>query len=68
MTKLLIDLDDDLLAAAREALGTASLSDTIPAALQQSVSIAARAEEVAWLSAGNLEAMPTREARAAVWR
>jgi Arc/MetJ family transcription regulator len=68
MTKRLIDLDDDLLDAAREALHTQGVSDTVRAALQQATAAAARASQVKWLAEGGMEEMADPEARAAVWR
>jgi Arc/MetJ family transcription regulator len=67
VTKRLIDLDDDLLAAQRE-LKTAGVSDTVRMALQQAAATSARARQVAWLQSGALEDMATPEARTNVWR
>lgn len=36
MTKRLVDIDDDVLAAARDVLGTSTLKDTVNAALRRS--------------------------------
>ncbi|EUA09187.1 hypothetical protein I545_6086 [Mycobacterium kansasii 662] len=52
MTKRLIDLDDDLLAAAQRELKTSGVSDTVRMALQQAAASSARARQVAWLRAG----------------
>lgn len=41
MTKRLVDIDDEVLARAREVLGTSTLKDTVNAALEESV-VAAR--------------------------
>jgi Arc/MetJ family transcription regulator len=68
MTKRLIDLDDDLLAAAREALHTQGVSDTVRTALEQATAAAARASQVKWLTEGGMSEMADPEARAAVWR
>ncbi len=68
MTKRLIDLDDDLLAAAQHELKTTGVSDTVRAALRHAVSQSARARQVAWLQGGGLEEMADAESRAAVWR
>ena len=43
MTKRLIDLDDDLLAAAQRELNTTGIADTAQQALQQAVAKSARA-------------------------
>lgn len=42
MTKRLIDIDDDILAEARQALGTATIKDTVGAALRNAVRAASR--------------------------
>ncbi len=68
MTKRLIELDDDLLAAARRELHTTGVSDTVRAALKQAADAAARARQVDWLREGGLEPLADRETRAAVWR
>ena len=42
MTKRLVDVDDDVLEAARRALGTATIEDTVNSALRASVEAAGR--------------------------
>jgi Arc/MetJ family transcription regulator len=68
MPKRLIDLDDDLLEAAREALHTSGVSDTVRSALRQAAAAAARARQVDWLTEGGMAEMAEPEARADVWR
>lgn len=68
MTKRLIDLDDDLLAAAQRELRTAGVSDTVRMALQQAAATSARARQVAWLRSGALRDLASREARENIWR
>lgn len=68
MTKRLIDLDDDLLDAAREALHTDGVSDTVRSALKQAAAAAARTRQVAWLTDGGMADMANPETRADVWR
>lgn len=68
MTKRLIELDDDLLAAARRELHTTGVSDTVRAALKQAADAAARARQVDWLREGGLEPLADRQTQAAVWR
>ena len=68
MTKRLIDLDDELLTAARRELNTSGVSDTVRAALRQAASAGARARQVAWLREGGLEALTDPAERADVWR
>lgn len=58
MTKRLIELDDDLLAAAQKELKTSGVSDTVRIALQQAAASSARARQIAWLQAGGLGEMP----------
>ncbi|GAB04374.1 DUF2191 domain-containing protein [Gordonia amarae] len=54
MAKWLIDLDDELLAAAQRELHTSSASETVNAALKNVAAIAARARQIDWLSQGGL--------------
>ncbi|MBA2640088.1 MAG: DUF2191 domain-containing protein [Nocardioidaceae bacterium] len=68
MTKRLIDLDDDLLAAAQRELNTDGVSDTVRSALRQAATAGARARQLSWLSEGGLEAMGDSDQRADVWR
>ncbi|OBI51760.1 hypothetical protein [Mycobacterium sp. E787] len=68
MPKRLIDLDDDLLAAAQRELKTTGISDTVRAALQQAAAASARARQVEWLEQGGLEGMADAGERGEVWR
>ncbi len=68
MTKRLIDLDDDLLAAAQRELHTTGVSDTVRLALQNAAATSARARQVAWLQEGGLEDMADPDRRNDVWR
>jgi Arc/MetJ family transcription regulator len=68
MTKRLIDLDDDLLAAAQRELHTTGVSDTVREALRQTAAAAARARQVAWLVDGGLAELADPDERAKVWR
>ena len=68
MTNRLIDVDDELLAAARHELQTTGVSDTVRAALRQAVTAPARAREVEWLCAGGLAEMSDPDERGGVWR
>lgn len=67
-TKRLIDLDDDLLAAAQKQLKTDGVSDTVRLALQQAAAQSARARQVEWLISGGLKEMATPDQRGDVWR
>ena len=68
MPKRLIDLDDDLLAAAQRELRTTGVSDTVRIALQQAAAKSARARQIEWLEQGGLENMADSDARGEVWR
>jgi Arc/MetJ family transcription regulator len=68
MPKRLIDLDDDLLAAAQRELGTKGVSDTVRIALQQAAAKSARARQIEWLEQGGLESMADSDERGEVWR
>jgi Arc/MetJ family transcription regulator len=66
--KRLIDLDDDLLAAAQRELSTTGVSDTVRTALQQVAATSARARQIEWLEQGGLERMADPDERREVWR
>ncbi len=68
MTKRLIDLDDDLLAAAQKELKTSGVSDTVRMALQQAAAASARARQIAWLKTGGMGEMADPGQRGDVWR
>ena len=68
MPKRLIDLDDDLLAAAQRELRTKGVSDTVRIALQQAAAKSARARQIEWLEQGGLENMADSDERGEVWR
>lgn len=68
MTKRLIEIEDELLESAREALGTSGVSDTVRAALRSATVAAARARHVEWLVNGGLAEMADKERRDDVWR
>lgn len=50
MTKILVDVDDDALAAASELLGTKTKKDTVNTALRESVARLRRARALAGLT------------------
>lgn len=66
--RVMMDLDDDLLASAEAELGTVGAADTVRAALDQVASRGARAREIRWLIEGGLTEMSDSGARSAVWR
>ena len=68
MTKRLIELDDELLASARQELGTDGVSDTVRAALRHAAAAGARARQLQWLTDGGLEPLAEPAARADIWR
>ncbi|MGS2807224.1 DUF2191 domain-containing protein [Nocardia sp. MW-W600-9] len=68
MTKRLIEIDDELLESAQDALGTSGVSDTVRAALNSAVVARARAREVEWLINGGLAEMADKDRRDDVWR
>lgn len=68
MTKRLIDIDDELLAAAKQELNTTGIADTVRAALRLAASRSARMRQVEWLTAGGLADLADRTARDQIWR
>ena len=69
MTKTLIDVDDDLLEAAREVLGTTTKKDTVNAALREVLEAQQRREAVADLASWTARHEPLdRDARRRAWR
>ena len=68
MTKRLVDLDDADVAAAREALGTKTLKDTVTQALKEASASAARRREVERLVAGSMKVLADKGTRVRVWR
>ncbi len=68
MTKRLIDIDDDLLAAARDELKTNGIADTVRSALRLAASRSARVRQVEWLTSGGMEALADPAVRDEIWR
>lgn len=68
MTKRLVDLDDADVAAAREALGTKTLKDTVTKALKEASASAARRREVERLVGGSMKDLANKDEPARVWR
>jgi Arc/MetJ family transcription regulator len=54
MAKTLIDIDDEYLAAAQQALGTTTKKDTVNAALREVAALAARRRDLQRLTSGGL--------------
>jgi Arc/MetJ family transcription regulator len=67
MTKRLIDLDDELVEAARRALGTGTLAETVRTALREAAARRARSRQIDWLSQGGLAEMTDPDQRETVW-
>jgi Arc/MetJ family transcription regulator len=68
MAKTLIDVDEETLAAAREALGTSTKIDTVNAALRAVVALAARRRDLQRLVSGGLPDLADDEVIAAAWQ
>jgi Arc/MetJ family transcription regulator len=68
MTKTLIDVDDEQLAAAQKVLQTATKKDTINAALRQVTALAARRRDLQRLISGGLPDLADDEVMRAAWR
>lgn len=68
MTKRLVDIDDDLLAAAREALGATTMKETVNRALKEAVDLAARRESLLRLSDDAFSDLRDPAVRASAWR
>jgi Arc/MetJ family transcription regulator len=66
--KHLIDLDDELLAAARRQLNTTGIADTVRTALEQAVAKSARARQIEWLEGGGFAGLAEHNERDDVWR
>lgn len=68
MTKRLIDIDDELLAAAQRELETTGIADTVRSALRLASTRSARVRQAEWLSSGGLAALAEKHDRDEVWR
>ncbi|SKT85981.1 type II toxin-antitoxin system VapB family antitoxin [Mycobacteroides abscessus] len=68
MPKRLVDLDDELLKAAQDELGTTTISETVRAALREAAARGARARQFEWLTSGGLAQMADPGRREALWR
>lgn len=66
--KTLIDLDEDLLAQAKEILQTSTKKDTVNAALAEVIALAGRRVLIARLVEGGLPDLLDDEVMAAAWR
>jgi Arc/MetJ family transcription regulator len=68
MTKRLVDIEDDVLEAAREALGTRTLKDTVNAALEAATALAARRRHLQRFQTDGLPDLRKRRVMAQAWR
>jgi Arc/MetJ family transcription regulator len=67
MTKTLIDIDDEYLAAAQQALGTTTKKDTVNAALREVTALAARRRDLQRLTSP-LPDLGDEDVMRAAWR
>lgn len=68
MTKRLVDIDDDLLAQARELLGASSMKETVNAALSEVVAAELRRRHLLRLRTGEGMDLDDDEIMAGAWR
>ncbi|MBM3694754.1 MAG: type II toxin-antitoxin system VapB family antitoxin [Actinobacteria bacterium] len=68
MTKRLIDIDDDLLAGARSALGTGTMKETVNRALAEAALAAQRRRHAARLASGEGTDLGRADIMAGAWR
>ena len=68
MAKTLIDVDEDYLAAAQQALHTATKKDTVNAALREVTALAARRRDLQRLTSGELPDLLNEQVMRAAWQ
>ena len=68
MTKTLIEIDDEYLAAAQQALGTATKKDTVNAALREVAALAARRRDLHRLTSRGLPDLENEAVMQAAWQ
>ncbi|MFD4457343.1 DUF2191 domain-containing protein [Nocardia sp. NPDC058480] len=68
MTRRRIEIDDELLEYAQDALGTSGVADTVRAAMKAAVVARARTREIEWLVGGGMAEMADKSQREVVWR
>ena len=68
VTKRLVDIDDTDLDAARVALQTSSIKETVATALREAVAAAARRREIERLTSGSLGDLVGKDQRRELWR
>jgi Arc/MetJ family transcription regulator len=67
MAKTLIDIDEEILAAAAEALHTETKKDTVNAALRAAAALAARRRDLERLTSGGLADLEDEQVMRAAW-
>ena len=68
MTKTLIDIEEQYLAAAREVLHTETKKDTVNAALREVAALAARRRDLQRLVSGGLPDLEDEEVMRGAWQ
>jgi Arc/MetJ family transcription regulator len=68
MTKTLIEIDDDYLAAAQQALGTTTKKDKVNAALREVTALAARRRDLHRLTSRGLPGLEDKAVMQAAWQ
>ena len=68
MTKRLVEIDDADLEAARTALATSTIKDTVTLALREAAAAAARRREIERLVDGSSALVADEDERARAWR
>jgi len=68
VAKTLIEIDDDYLAAAQQALGTATKKDTVNAALREVAALAARRRDLQRLTSRGLPDLEDQDVMQAAWQ
>ena len=68
MTKRLVEISDEDIEAARAALQTSTIRETVTAALRLAAAQAARRREIERLTSGALADLADPDVRAAAWR
>ena len=68
MAKTLIDVDEEMLAAAKDALGTSTKKDTVNAALRAVAALAARRRDLQRLVSGGLPDLADDQVMASAWQ
>lgn len=67
MAKTLIEIDDEYLVAAQQALGTATKKDTVNAALREVTALAARRRDLQRLISRSLPDLEDEDVMQAAW-